>query len=219
MSKALFGAWPWMTSLRQKVNETNSTVHFCGGSIIAPRFVLTAAHCFHNITIPTDPNYGRRFGEVHIGQLGLIEQGERIAEWFKVIIPEKYRPFRPHDYSYDIALLVLNKDITDKQYPPICLPSNNIISNIGDHGRKHILAIAGWGINNEVDMEASKYMMQVTVPILDPTIDACNPLQLPRKNYTMTICAGVLSGGIDACQGNSGGPFAQKLQNRWYNIG
>lgn len=49
-------------------------------------------------------------------------------------------------------------------------------------------------------METSEYMMQVTVPILDPIIDACNPLILPRKNYTMTICAGILTGGIDACQ-------------------
>ncbi|CAF4983646.1 unnamed protein product, partial [Rotaria socialis] len=34
-----------------------------------------------------------------LGQLGLTERGQRIAEWIKVIIPEKYRPFRPHDYS------------------------------------------------------------------------------------------------------------------------
>lgn len=43
-------------------------------------------------------------------------------------------------------------------------------------------------------------MMQITMPILDPTIDECNPLKLPRKNHTMTICAGILTGGIDACQ-------------------
>jgi hypothetical protein len=72
---------------------------FSGGSIVAPRLVSSAAHCFHNVTIPTDPNYARRIGEVHIGQLGLTEQGQRIAEWIKMIIPEKYLPFRPHDYS------------------------------------------------------------------------------------------------------------------------
>ncbi|CAF1378022.1 unnamed protein product [Rotaria magnacalcarata] len=212
-SKAIFHAWPWVASLRQKISGTDA-VHFCGGSIIAPRLVLTAAHCFHNVTIPTDLNYARRFGEVHIGQLGLTEQGQRTAEWIKVIIPEKYRLFRPHDYAYDIALLILNKDIIDRQDSVICLPSHDTISHVGDYG-----TIVGWGINDETDNEISNYMMQVTVPILDSTIDACNPSMLPPKNSTMTICAGILSGGIDACQGNSGGPFAQKFRNRWYNIG
>lgn len=55
-------------------------------------------------------------------------------------------------------------------------------------------------MHSEIDIEMSQYMMQVTIPILDPTIDVCNPSILLPKNSTMTLCAGILSGGIDACQ-------------------
>lgn len=38
---ATVGQFPYQVSLR----DNNSTEHFCGGSIITKRFVLTAAHC------------------------------------------------------------------------------------------------------------------------------------------------------------------------------
>lgn len=37
------GRYPWAVSLRR---PTGSRGHFCGGTLIAPRLVLTAAHCF-----------------------------------------------------------------------------------------------------------------------------------------------------------------------------
>ena len=58
----------------------------------------------------------------------------------------------------------------------------------------------GWGTNSDNDTEISKYMTQITVPLLDPTLEVCHPSQLPKKNISMTLCAGILTGGIDACQ-------------------
>ena len=102
--------------------------------------------------------------------------------------------------SNDIALVKLSQplDLNDRtDIAPICLPpSGSSDSYSGD------TAIAiGWGLTSEGG-SSSNTLRKVNLPILS-NLD-CRRSYGNRVRDNM-VCAGSFSGGIDTCQGDSGG--------------
>ncbi|CAK1548128.1 unnamed protein product [Leptosia nina] len=113
--KAADGEFPHQVSLRIK-NRNNVWQHFCGGTIIAERWVLTAAHC-------TEPykQYIDRMRAV-VGTNKLDSGGDQY-ELEKIIEHEEYNK---SSLIFDIGVIKVKKDIQfDEKVKKISLPSSN----------------------------------------------------------------------------------------------
>ncbi|XP_076815728.1 neurotrypsin-like isoform X2 [Clavelina lepadiformis] len=209
---AINGSWPWIVQLRD--NDTQ----FCSGSLISPQWVLTAAHCLHLRSIGNGPNNNTRWtivsgqhsrdGHDYTNQVTRIDYV--LANNFTNIdIPRK-----------DIALIKLKSPIRVDSYTElICLPS--VKSENPEDGSK--CWIAGWG-ESIFPEETSSYLQQGDIPVV--SADRCRQIgdQLDMtRDYRLIedmICAGYKNGGVDACDGDSGGPLmCPRKDGSWYLAG
>uniref|UniRef100_A0A8C3N8G0 Uncharacterized protein n=1 Tax=Geospiza parvula TaxID=87175 RepID=A0A8C3N8G0_GEOPR len=175
-SPAAIEAWPWQVSLQYRKE------HICGGSIIGPGWVLTAAHCF---------NWRVRAGS------DLLSGAATIAVE-KVFLAE-VTPASPKDN--DIALVKLRSPVHDSGAPgrPICLPyfDEELVPGTP-------LWVIGWGYTEEHG-KLSERLQQAEVELIDE--QSCNLAAYHGDVTDRMLCAGLPQGGVDTCQGDSGGPL------------
>jgi secreted trypsin-like serine protease len=192
--EAARGAWPWAAAIA--LTQADGTLfQYCGGSLIAPDWVLTAAHC----EVQTSDT-------VLLGRHNLAESdGEAHAISF-VLTHNDYNN-TPNDN--DIALIRLATPSSRTPVAPIDSADTN--SQAGDDA-----TIIGWGALSEGG-STSDTLQQVAVPIVSN--DACDDIY---SNLTGNmLCAGEELGGEDSCQGDSGGPLLVRASDTapWQQAG
>ncbi|XP_043065159.1 LOW QUALITY PROTEIN: melanization protease 1 [Drosophila ficusphila] len=203
-SMAAPNEFPWMAMLFYQNLTTFTSISYCAGSLINNRYVLTAAHCVHDL--PGDLILKKvRFGEHNIStnpdcNIRRTYCAPRHVEINveSIILHSQLNKSPRKRFENDIALVRLKIPIRyTKEIRPICIEGHyNIPANA-------TFLIAGWGKTE--DRSRSEVLMRTTIQNRRPQVcmgEFTNVDFDPRSQ----ICAGGLDGN-DTCSGDSGAPL------------
>ena len=191
------GDYPWQVAVLKK--QGTSLFFICGGTLIADKRVVTAAHCTSGSA----------------GSLKVLVGTQRLSTGGSVLDVSSYADHPSYSSStdrFDAAVLELATSGV--------AAGGQTLSLIGEEGSGDdalwapgkLLAISGWGATSEGG-SVTDQLREAQVPrVADSTCGQSDFYGSAFDPATM-VCAGPAAGGVDTCQGDSGGPLAASTQD------
>lgn len=203
---AVPGSWPWQVLMFRNYAPS------CGGTLIAPQWVVTAAHCIeHWRNTPF-------LVKIRVGEHDTKKKETYQADYGveKIIKYPTYNTYPTYNkLNDDIALLKLKKPvIMNEHVQPACLPDAQ--PPVGTE-----CFITGWGKTKHPG-NMHNILQQAKIPIVDSAV--CyekNKKVIQNPISDAMLCAGEEKKGwwkkpkIAGCHGDSGGPLVCQIDGQW----
>ncbi|NP_001166055.1 serine protease 122 precursor [Nasonia vitripennis] len=205
------GEFPHQVSLQFGIPEVMPSTHFCGGSILNERWILTAVHCLEAMDeIGYLGHFVVKAGKQNISRVEETEQVSFVEKYFK---HENYTGTEEEPGTSDIGLIKLKTPLKlNERVAKIALPKK-------DSEPTGQAILSGWGAisDNGENQDHPQILQTVDLPIISrkECRQAIATIIPGTENLVdeTNVCTGPLTGEHSACSGDSGGPLIVKNKN------
>lgn len=210
---ATLETWPGIAVFRWVDPSSKIEWYDCGGTAIAPNWIVTAAHCLVGLQKTASGDFVDKDNRALQAILGInnLDLPIPATKIFKIKNIFIHEDFAKSGYPFDIGLIELAEGWSGN------VASVGLMSESAGSGADYV-RVAGFGRNfakqdwqARTRLDGSKYfamspvLKELTIPQVK--LNECRTLLAGQAIVDSYICAGYRVGGQDACQGDSGGPL------------